>query len=61
MLKNYLYVNPQKRNEAGALTGISNLAMELCTTLQEVLNSVFPKCSTKEGISDNVRNEWSEF
>ena len=40
---------------------ISNLAMELCTTLQEVLNSVFRKCSTKEGISDNVRNEWSEF
>ena len=61
VLKNCQYANPQKRNEAGALTAISNLAMELCTPLQGVLNKVFRKCSTKEEICDNVRNECIEF
>ena len=61
VLKNCQYVNPQKRNEAGVLTAISNLAMELCTPLQGVLNKVFPKCSTKQKICDNVGSEWREF
>ena len=61
VLKNCQYVNPQKRNEAGALTAISNLTMELCTPLQGVVNSIFQKCSAKEEICDNVRNEWREF
>ena len=61
VLKNCRYVNSQKRNEAGALTAISNLAMKLCIPLQGVLNKVFPKCSKKEDICDNVRNEWREF
>ena len=61
VLKNCQYINPQKRNEAGALTAISNLAMELSTPLQGVLNKVFPKCLAKEEICDNVRNEWREF
>ena len=35
--------------------------MELCIPLQGVLNEVFPKCSTKEEICYNVRNEQREF
>ena len=61
VLKNCQYFNPQKRNEAGALTAISNLAMELCIPLQAVLDKVFPKCLTKEEICNNVRNERREF
>ena len=61
VLKNCQYLNPQKRNEGGALTAISNLAMELCTPLQGFLNKIFRKCSTKEEICDNVRNKWRKF
>ena len=61
VLKNCQYVNPQKRNEAGALRAISNLAMEICTPLQGVMNKVFTKCLTKEENCDNVRNEQREF
>ena len=42
------YVNPQKRNEAGALTAISNLAIELCTPVHGALNKVFQNVQQKK-------------
>ena len=34
-----------------------NLALDLCKPFHGVLNKVFPKCSTKEEVSNGIRNE----
>ena len=61
VLKNCQYLNPQKRNEKEALSCISNLAMQICEPLANVLSDVFSKCSSKEEVCDKVRNEWREL
>lgn len=61
VLKNCQYLNPQKRNDKEALSCISNLSMEVCTSLTNVLSDIFSNCSSKEDVCDKVRNEWREL
>ena len=59
LLKYAQYINPMKRNAAGA---ISNLALNMTTALENVLENVFKmEAPTKDEVVDKIRSQWHFF
>ena len=62
LLKYTQYINPVKRNAAGANSGISNLALNMTTVLENVLENVFQlEAPTKDEVVDKIRSQWHYF
>jgi len=57
-LHNCTYINFQKKNEKGALEGMTNNVKDLTKAQSEVLVNVFPKKSSPEEVCDAFRSEW---
>ena len=60
-MRNAIYLDPRKRADKQSLSGISNLALEICKPLESALSKVFPNCSSKEDVCDKIRNEWKIY
>ena len=62
LLKYAQYINPVKRNAAGATSAISNLALNMTTVLENVLENVFKmEAPTKDEVVDKIRSQWHFF
>ena len=62
-LKDAQYINPIKRNDAGATSAISNIALKITSTLGNVLGQVFQvdALTTKDQLIDKIRTQWHFF
>ena len=62
-LKDVQFINPIKRSDPDATSAISNVALRITSTLENVLPEVFQvePSTTKEQVVDKIRTQWHFF
>ena len=60
LLKDAQYINPMKRNDPGATSAISNLALKMTSVLGNVLQRLFG-LETRDEVIDKIRSQWALF
>jgi hypothetical protein len=63
LIKYAQFIHPEKRNQPGATSAISNLSMKVSRVLNNVLQQVFlvDAQSTVEDVCDKVRTQWQVY
>ena len=61
VLKKAVFLDAREKNDTGALSAISNLALEVCKPLKSSLNKLFLNCHTIETVCDGIRNEFRDL
>ena len=63
ILKHTQFLHPDKQNDSGATSAISNVSLKICSVVKNCLSTVFSVSdpATKEHVVDRIMNQWLLF